>query len=128
MTLRLGFIFMLCIMLTTLCYARDESAYHFTSAADAERFEALTQETRCLVCQNQTIADSNAPLANDLRDKIYHMILEKKSDVEIENYLVSRYGEFILFNPRFNKSTVLLWLFPFAALAMVFVFLVRIRR
>jgi cytochrome c-type biogenesis protein CcmH len=125
---RLGLIFMLCMLLITLSYARDENAYPFTSTADAARFDTITQETRCLVCQNQTIADSNAPLANDLRNKIYEMVIAKQSDTEIEEYLVSRYGEFILFKPRLNESTLFLWFFPLAALLMVFVFLVRIRR
>jgi cytochrome c-type biogenesis protein CcmH len=93
----------------------------------------LINETRCVVCQNQTIADSNAPLANDLRGKIYQMVLEKKSDAEIQTYLVDRYGEFILFRPRFNKSTILLWVFPFVAVACAFTFLLfkffpRVRR
>ncbi len=94
------------------------STYHFTSAQDAERFSALTNETRCVVCQFQNIADSNAPLAASLRDKIYQMITDKKSDDEIKSYLVKRYGEVILLKPRFNPLTAVLWLFPALALLL----------
>ena len=80
--------------------------------ADKERYTALTKEIRCVVCQNQNIADSNAPLANDLRKKVYMMVDENKSDNDIKDYLVARYGEFILLKPRFNKLTFILWLFP----------------
>lgn len=96
-----------------------------THNTDAERFTNLTQEVRCIVCQNQNLAESTAPLANDLRDKIYKMILEKKSDEEIKDYLVKRYGEFILLRPRFNKLTYFLWLFPFLGMAFIFWYLRR---
>jgi len=78
-----------------------------------------------VVCQSQSIADSNAPLANDLREKIYRMMLEKKSDAEIKQYLVKRYGEFILLKPAFNKLTLILWIFPFLGIAMVFLVIIR---
>jgi cytochrome c biogenesis protein CcmG, thiol:disulfide interchange protein DsbE len=102
-----------------------ENPYPFTNAEDALRFTKLTNETRCVVCQNQSIADSNAPLAKDLREKIHQFILEKKSNEEIENYLVNRYGEFILLRPRINKLTIALWAFPFAAifLPVIFIFI-----
>lgn len=103
-----------------------EDTYPFTSSKDAKRFQSLISETRCVVCQNQNIADSNAPLANDLRGKIYHMVLNKKSDEDIKNYLVNRYGEFILFQPRFNKSTILLWVFPLLSLIFIFPVLYRL--
>lgn len=125
---KLIFIIFLFFTLTSFVFPRNENAYPFTSSKDAERFDTLLQETRCLVCQNQSIADSDAPLASDLRGKIYEMVLEKKSDEEIESYLVSRYGEFILLKPRFNKSTMMLWLFPLFAIALIFILLLRIRR
>lgn len=93
-------------------------------ASEQARFQSLVKEIRCVVCQNQSIADSNAPLANDLREKIYLMVAEKKSNVEVKEYLAKRYGEFILLEPRFNKLTSLLWLFPFLGLTCVFVLLV----
>lgn len=99
-------------------------AYTFSSANDAERFSTLTKETRCVICQFQNIADSNAPLAASLRDKIYQMIQDKKSDDDIKSFLVKRYGEVILLKPRFNPATSLLWLFPLLAL-LTFAFILR---
>lgn len=87
---------------------------------DDPRFRVLTNEIRCVVCQNQSIADSSAPLANDLREKISLMIQTGKSDDEIKDYLVKRYGEFILLRPRFSLSTLFLWFFPFIGLAAIF--------
>lgn len=97
-------------------YALDESAYPLPTDTQTTQFNTLIQETRCIVCQNQSVADSNAPLAKDLRGKIYRMVLDNKSDAEIKNYLVKRYGEFILLRPRWNKLTLLLWLFPLIGL------------
>ncbi|OGT36056.1 MAG: hypothetical protein A3F11_05440 [Gammaproteobacteria bacterium RIFCSPHIGHO2_12_FULL_37_14] len=94
----------------------SEDLYPFHSSSDATRFSSLTKEIRCVVCQNQNLAESNAPLANDLRNKIYYMVLAKQSNSEIESYLVKRYGEFILLKPRFNITTFMLWIFPFAAI------------
>ena len=92
------------------------SSYTFASSQDAKRFSALTNETRCVVCQFQNIAESNAPLAGSLREKIYQLIQAKKSDEEIKAYLVKRYGEVILLKPRFNPLTAVLWLFPLLAI------------
>ncbi len=101
----------------------DNYSYPFTSSQDAARFNNLTQEVRCVVCQNQNIADSNAPLAQDLREKIYRMVNEQQSDEAIKDYLVKRYGEFILLKPRLNYHTFLLWGFPFLALLFILVFI-----
>jgi cytochrome c-type biogenesis protein CcmH len=107
---------------TILCaaaHAATEDTYSFTSSADAARFQALTSTIRCVVCQNQSINDSNAPLANDLREKVYRMVLAHQSDDEIKSWLVKRYGEFILLEPRFNKLTIMLWLFPLMGLILI---------
>jgi cytochrome c-type biogenesis protein CcmH len=98
-------------------------AYPFQRVVDADRFQSLIKEIRCVVCQNQTIADSNAPLANDLREKVYHLVRDDKSNEDIKDYLVKRYGEFILLQPRFNKLTLLLWTFPFLGLAIALLML-----
>lgn len=108
--------------------AADEYTHTFTNPEDASRYHVLTQEIRCLVCQNQNIADSNAPLANDLREKVYQMVLQQKSDDEIKSYMVKRYGEFILLNPRFNPTTAILWGFPLLGLMIVFGVMVRFVR
>jgi cytochrome c-type biogenesis protein CcmH len=79
-----------------------------------KRTAALAQELRCLVCQNQTLADSNAGLADDLRREVRALALSGKSDDEIKTYLVARYGDFVLYNPPVKAVTWLLWFGPFA--------------
>lgn len=81
------------------------------------RFNRVAHELRCLVCQNQTIADSRAGLAEDLRREILEMIEQGKSDDEIKQYMVQRYGDFILYRPPLEATTVVLWAAPFLALA-----------
>lgn len=124
--LAIAIIFQLAIF-NNVSFASTQDTYAFLSKADSDRYSAFIQEIRCVVCQNQNIADSNAPLANDLRKKIYNMMLDKKSDNEIKNFLVSRYGEFILLKPRFNKLTLLLWSFPFLSLVLILMFFLTFR-
>lgn len=80
------------------------------------RLKRLAGELRCLVCQNQTLADSNAPLAEDLRREVREMIVKEMSDREIVDFLVSRYGDFVLYRPPLKTTTVLLWVGPFVLL------------
>jgi cytochrome c-type biogenesis protein CcmH len=80
------------------------------------RLKTLAVELRCLVCQNQTLADSNAPLAEDLRREVREMIAKDMSDREIIDFLVQRYGDFVLYRPPLKASTTLLWLGPFLLL------------
>ena len=80
------------------------------------RLKAMSQELRCLVCQNSTLADSDAPLAEDLRKEIRTQMRAGKSDQEIVDYLVARYGDFVRFRPPLNSSTALLWFGPFLLL------------
>jgi cytochrome c-type biogenesis protein CcmH len=84
----------------------------FDNPQQADRFNALTSELRCLVCQNQTLADSDAALAQDLRREVYDMIQEGKSDQEIKTFLVERYGDFVLYRPPLGENTLLLWFMP----------------
>lgn len=86
------------------------------SALDA-RLKKLETELRCLVCQNQTLADSNADLADDLRREVRELALAGKSDDEIKAYLVARYGDFVLYQPPVKPLTWMLWFGPFALLA-----------
>lgn len=95
--------------------------YPFENQTQELRFNSLLKQLRCVVCQNQDLADSNAFLAKDLRLKIYDFIKEGKTDVEIKSYLTTRYGEFILFKPPFVMNTLFLWLAP---LFLVFLALV----
>ena len=80
------------------------------------RLKTLAVELRCLVCQNQTLADSNAPLAEDLRREVREMIAKDMSDRDIIDFLVQRYGDFVLYRPPWKASTTLLWLGPFLLL------------
>jgi len=84
----------------------------FTSPAAEARYKAMIHELRCLVCQNQTIADSNAPLAQDLRREVYRMIEQGRSDAEIADYMVARYGDFVLYRPPVKPLTLALWAGP----------------
>ncbi len=95
--------------------------------ADA-RAVKLTEKLRCLVCQNQTIADSNAELAQDLRRQVHEQIAAGKTDDEIVDYMVARYGDFVLYQPPLKATTVLLWAGPALLLLIGFVGLVRIVR
>ena len=82
------------------------------------RYEKIIDEVRCLKCQNQTIKDSNAFLASDLRREIRRMIEEGKTDAEIYDFLVARYGEFALYRPRMSGKTLVLWIAPFLLLGL----------
>ena len=90
----------------------------FQNSQDEQRYKKLINEFRCVVCQNQNIADSNAELAKDLRKQVYKMINAGKSDDEILGFMVTRYGDFVLYRPLFNSTTFLLWTGPF----IIFVF------
>lgn len=89
-----------------------------TDEAMARRLKSLSEELRCLVCQNQTLADSNAELAVDLRNQVQALMTEGKSDAQIKDYLVTRYGDFVLYRPPVQSNTGLLWFGPFALLAL----------
>ena len=82
------------------------------------RLKGLAEELRCLVCQNQTIADSNAPLALDLRNQIRTQIAQGRSDDQIRDYMVERYGDFVLYKPPLKASTALLWVGPFVLVGL----------
>ena len=84
----------------------------FKNVAEEQRFHALTSELRCVMCQNQSLADSNAMVARDLRREVLGLMRDGKSDAEIKQFLVQRYGEFVLYRPRVERSTWLLWFGP----------------
>lgn len=92
------------------------------------RLDHLAQELRCLVCQNESLASSQAELAQDLRAEVRDLIGQGKSDPEIKQYLVQRYGDFVLYRPAFQPTTYLLWLGPFVFLALGLIVLWRILR
>ncbi|MDD9893248.1 MAG: cytochrome c-type biogenesis protein CcmH [Gammaproteobacteria bacterium] len=80
--------------------------------ATLTRYQVLAEEFRCLVCQNQNLADSNADLANDLKRELVELLESGKSDDQIREFLVARYGDFVLYRPPVNKATAMLWLAP----------------
>jgi cytochrome c-type biogenesis protein CcmH len=86
--------------------------------ADEQRYQALIEELRCMVCQNQSIAESNAPLAEDLRRQVRAQIDAGRSDAEIIEFLTARYGDYVRYRPAFKDKTLLLWLGPFALLLL----------
>lgn len=100
----------------------------FDNPQQEQRYKKLVDELRCLVCQNQNLADSNASLAIDLRNQVYKMINEGQSDKEIMDFMVTRYGDFVLYRPPFKTSTFLLWVGPFIIFIIGFFVLVRFIR
>ena len=109
-------------ILLALLLALPATAQHLEEAlpdpAQEQRARDLSRELRCLVCQNQSIEDSNAPLARDLRRIVRERVVSGDSDGEVLEYLVARYGEWVLLKPRFNLQNLLLWLGPLLFLAI----------
>ncbi len=107
---------------------RDAAPLQFQDAAEERRFNALVAELRCVMCQNQSLADSNAQIAHDLRREVFDLMRSGRSDEEIRSFLVERYGEFVLYRPRFGGHTALLWLAPGLVLLAGGLVVVRIVR
>lgn len=122
-------IWALCIMLLTGCCCAAELIYSFPNIKQETQFAHLLKEFRCVVCQNQSLADSNAELAKDLRRQVYKLVRANNSDQEIINYLTSRYGDYILLKPPVKGATMLLWYGPLLFLLISFgIFITIIRR
>ena len=109
-------IFALFFVSTAVFATAANEAAMATDPVAEKRLQALSEEFRCLVCQNQTIADSNAELAQDLRREVRAMIKDGKSDKEIVDFMVTRYGDFVLYRPPVKGITLLLWGGPLALL------------
>lgn len=105
-------------LLPVLCAAQAIQPLPFRDHAEEVRFQHLSAELRCPMCQNETLADSNAPIAHDLRRQVFEMMQAGKSDDEIKAYLVDRYSQFVLYKPPVEPSTWLLWFGPLALLAI----------
>ena len=102
---------------------------HFDTPEQLARYKQLIYELRCLVCQNQNLAESDADLAADLRREVQRMILEGKSDQDVIDFMVARYGDFVLYRPPLKAKTVLLWAGPFVvAIAGVLLLVLQLRR
>ena len=100
----------------------------FASPEHAARYKRLIDELRCLVCQNQNIADSNAPLAQDLRREVFRMVGEGSGDAEVKAFMVERYGDFVLYSPPLKGTTLALWAGPALLVLVGLVMLVRVLR
>ncbi|MEH6550904.1 MAG: cytochrome c-type biogenesis protein [Pseudomonadales bacterium] len=109
--------FLIYLLLGTQAHSVIES-YPFSDDSLRQRYSELTEIYRCPKCQNQNLAGSDAPIAQDLRREIYRMLNEGQSDAEIGEFLVSRYGEFVLYKPPVNWHTIILWALPAFALFM----------
>ena len=115
-----GFVFVPSVVL-----AVPYETFIFDSPETEKMFHTINEELRCVVCQNQSIAESNAKLAQDLRKKVYTMLKQGKSEKEITDFMVQRYGEFVLYRPPFEAKTWLLWFGPVIVFLLLLVFAVR---
>ena len=109
-------VWLFCLLFTFAPVQAAEVLTNFDDPQQSSLYHSLLKEYRCLKCQNQNLADSHASLADDLRREIRLQILDGKGKQEIDEYLVARYGEFVLYRPRFNARTLVLWLGPFVLL------------
>ncbi len=123
---------LLFILLLTLILPLAQAGEAVPTADDVvleERVMAVSQELRCLVCQNQTIADSHAELAVDLRNQVREKLRQGMTEQEIKDYMVARYGDFVLYRPMMKRSTWLLWFGPFFLLILAFgMLIVKLRK
>jgi cytochrome c-type biogenesis protein CcmH len=124
---RLVSIVALCLLLgaNTVHAGVTLEAFKFETPDEELHFKKLIKELRCLVCQNQSLADSDAELAHDLRAEVYDMIQAGKDDEEIVEFLVARYGDFVLYNPPVKPSNYLIWFGPFVLLLIAAILLLR---
>jgi cytochrome c-type biogenesis protein CcmH len=99
-----------------LVVASPVDTYEFKDQVTKDRYQALVKELRCPKCQNQNLADSNSQIAIDLRAQVYTMLNEGKADSEIVNYMVARYGDFVLYRPKVSSLTYILWYGPIGLL------------
>ncbi len=122
------------MIILTLLFLLDLTTYaavevkQFKTPQQEQRYKKLINEFRCVVCQNQNIADSNAALAKDLRKQVYKMINAGQNDEAIFDFMVTRYGDFVLYRPAFNSMTFLLWAGPFIIFAIGLFVLIRFIR
>ena len=129
--MRILLVILTCLM--SLFYVDQTQAspidtYIFTDDVSKKRYQALVKELRCPKCQNQNLADSNSQIAVDMREQVYLMINEGKSDKEIVDYMVARYGDFVLYRPKVNELTYLLWFGPAIVLLLGVVVVVLVVR
>jgi cytochrome c-type biogenesis protein CcmH len=116
------------LLLLPLSAQATIDAFEFSDPEYEDRFHDLNQVLRCPKCQNQNISDSDAPLAADLRREVYRMVEEGQSDEQVIDFMVTRYGDFVLYRPRVNSMTWVLWYGPYVLLAIGILVVVLISR
>lgn len=119
------FLLLWCAMWIMPALAVSDANLVLSTNAKQKQFESITQEVRCVVCQNEDLFHSQAQIAQDLRLKIAKLIEQDKSDEEIKSYLINRYGEFILYKPTYSGKNLPLWLMPFLLILLGGVFIRR---
>ena len=110
-------LFLISLLISVL---NAEQLITFSDDAYLKRYQNLLEELRCPKCQNQNLADSNAPISNDLKEEIQRLLEQGLDDDDIKRALTERYSDFILYDPKFNKNTYFLWLAPFIVLLIGF--------
>jgi cytochrome c-type biogenesis protein CcmH len=125
MSIRLAAVYVVFACLLPVLAFGIEIDEEFDDPAKTELFKRLNEEVRCLVCQNQTIGDSNAPLAADLRREVREQVDAGMSEAEIKTFLTDRYGDFVLYKPRYDGPALLLWVAPGVMLLVGLLMLVR---
>lgn len=116
--LRKAAVSLVMLLFSSAALASAIEPYPFESELQEQRFKALAEELRCTVCQNQSLADSDAPLARDLREELFRMLQDNRSDQEIRNFMVERYGNYVLYRPPLAGHTLLLWGGPIVLLVI----------
>ena len=120
--------FALLLLLFQATFAESIEAKDFESLDQESRYQALIENIRCPVCQGQSIGGSNSSLAKDLREQVRQMILSNKSNKEIYQFMVDRYGDFVVFKPPISWKTYLLWFAPLVFLVFCMIYLIRSTR
>lgn len=118
----------LMLFLGMAAHAAEQEILQFENETQRQLYQQLTAELRCPQCQNQNIADSNAVVSEDMRQKTYELILEGKSRQEVLDYMINRYGYFVHYQPPVNRYTLLLWLAPLLMVLLLSVVLLKKRR
>lgn len=127
MTKSISIMLFVCVQIfTTFCLAAPIETFKFDSTESEKIFHKLSEELRCLVCQNQNIAESNSELAKDLRLEIYTMLIDGQSEEQIVAFMVQRYGDYVLYRPPFKPMTWLLWFGPVLVFSFGLIFVVRL--
>lgn len=118
--------FALLLLLFQGAFAESIEVKDFENSSQESRYLDLIDNIRCPVCQGQSIGGSNSGLAKDLREQVRKMILNDKSDNDIQLFMIERYGDFVIFKPPINLKTYLLWFMPLIFLVLCFIYLIRI--